>query len=63
MRYIQQYVSIHLHTVHTLHAGKAYLTYWDSQEVLIDPSIEVQHLVGLPYSFFFCGEGMVPFLP
>ena len=31
--------------------------------MLIDPSIQVQHLVGLPFSLLPCSEGMVPFLP
>ncbi len=39
------------------------LAHWDSQKVLIDASIQVQHLVGLPFSLLPCGKGMVPFLP
>ncbi len=39
------------------------LAHWDSQKVLIDASIQVQHLVGLPFSLLPCGKGVVPFLP
>jgi len=39
------------------------LANWDSQKVLIDASVQVQHLVGLPFSLLPCGKGMVPFLP
>ncbi len=31
--------------------------------MLIDARIQVQHLVGLPFSLLPCSKGMVPFLP
>ena len=45
------------------HTAKAHLANWHRQKMLIDSSIQVQHLVGFPDSFFSGGKCMMALLP